>query len=731
MRVRSADFQARGRIGERVSEKGRSGRWPTVLLAGLASGAVEAIVAVAFAALVFGGRLDYFVADGIALYLGAAFAALTIVALRAGKRGLVGGLQATSVALLSVVAATGGLRARGGPIEGFYAVVAATAVVTVACGLGFLALGIRRRADVIRYVPLPVVGGYVAGAGWLLVQGAIHFASDEPLFFTHLVDLVRAEAVRGWLPAVSFGLVLLAAARLVRRPLVVPVTIAAGLAVFALVAVVAGASLDDLRSGGWLLGPFRRDMAWQTWSVLAVAEADWLAVARATPAIVAAVVLAALVALLHVGESETVLGRDLDTDRELRENGLLNVVVGALGGIPGGPAPASASLFARLRVDARRAALVAATVPLAAMLLGASVLALLPKLVVGGTLAYLGLSLVLEWVWDRRASFSRIEHGALVAILVVVVVWGFLAGFVVGLVLAVGLFAVGYGRVDLVHEVAFGDVYRSSVDRPAAERERLRASAERVQILRVSGYVFFGSTNRLLERIRARVGHEASLRFLVIDLQRVTGLDASAVAALTKAERLASSEGAEIVLTGAADPIRERIERGGALGTRGAVSFEPDLDRGLERVEEALLEGRAEDRRALEAVPEGPATHLDAVSLTDGSVLLRQGDPPGGVYVLAEGRLAVETTTPEGKRVRVGTLRPGVVVGEVALYGGGPRTADVIADGPCVVLSCSSERIARIEAEAPDVAAGLHRWLAGTLAARLSASVRTLDALLD
>jgi SulP family sulfate permease len=269
------------------------------------------------------------------------------------------------------------------------------------------------------------------------------------------------------------------------------------------------------------------------------------------------------------------------------------------------------------------------------------------------------------------------------------------------------------------------------VDRPAAERERLRASAERVQILRVSGYVFFGSTNRLLERIRARVGHEASLRFLVIDLQRVTGLDASAVAALTKAERLASSEGAEIVLTGAADPIRERIERGGALGTRGAVSFEPDLDRGLERVEEALLEGRAEDRRALEAVPEGLATYLDAVSLTDGSVLLRQGDPPGGVYVLAEGRLAVETTTPEGKRVRVGTLRPGVVVGEVALYGGGPRTADVIADGPCVVLSCSSERIARIEAEAPDVAAGLHRWLAGTLAARLSASVRTLDALLD
>ena len=42
----------------------------------------------------------------------------------------------------------------------------------------------------------------------------------------------------------------------------------------------------------------------------------------------------------------------------------------------------------------------------------------------------------------------------------------------VGLVLAVVLFAVNYGRIELVHEVAFGDTYRSNVDRPAAERAR-------------------------------------------------------------------------------------------------------------------------------------------------------------------------------------------------------------------------------------------------------------------
>ena len=130
-------------------------------------------------------------------------------------------------------------------------------------------------------------------------------------------------------------------------------------------------------------------------------------------------------------------------------------------------------------------------------------------------------------------------------------------------------------------------------------------------------------------------------------------------------------------------------------------------------------------------MPPGLAAYLDPLPLAEGTVLLRQDGPPDGIYVLAEGRLAVETSTPEGKRVRVRTLRPGVVVGEVAWYAGVPRTADVVAETRCVVLRCSSKRIARMEADAPDLAAWLHRWLATTLADRMSDSLRTLDALLD
>jgi sulfate permease, SulP family len=389
-------------------------------------------------------------------------------------------------------------------------------------------------------------------------------------------------------------------------------------------------------------------------------------------------------------------------------------------------------------VDARAAGLIAALVPLAAVVFGAEVVGLIPRMIVGGVLVFLGLAFIVEWVWDKRRVLPPLEYAVVLVILVGIIIWGFLPGVVIGLVLAVVLFAISYGRIELVREVPFGETYRSNVDRPPTERAELRGLSERVQILRVSGFVFFGSTNRLLERIRRRVEGATPPRFLVIDLRRVTGVDSSAVVSFVKAMRLAEAAGSEIVFTAASDPVREQLARGGVVASDGLVAFEPDLDRGLQRCEDALLSaGLTDATRAHpaaagpDALPPGLAAYLERVSVPEGTVLLHQDDPPGDVYVLESGRLGVQTTTPEGSRLRLRTLRPGVVVGEITLYTGIPRTADVVAEAPSVVLRISRASIERLEAEEPELAAALHRWLATTLAERLTDTMRTFDVLLD
>ena len=80
--------------------------------------------------------------------------------------------------------------------------------------------------------------------------------------------------------------------------------------------------------------------------------------------------------------------------------------------------------------------------------------------------------------------------------------------------------------------------------------------------------------------------------------------------------------------------------------------------------------------------------------------------------------------------MRVSTVLPGVMVGEIALYTGA-RTADVVAETASVVLRLSRTSIERIEEEEPELATALHRWFAATLAQRLTDRMRALDTLLD
>jgi sulfate permease, SulP family len=726
----------------------RSEGWPTTIAAGVIIGAIETVLAVAFAAFVFGGLLSRNLPDGIGLYLAAAAVTVATFAWRGGRRGVVGSVQDAAAAVLAAAAAAAAAKAAQlqqiATVVGledfeapdvFLTVIAATLVVTVLCGAFFLLLGWRRWGNLIRFVPYPVVGGFLAGTGWLLLTGGIYVASSVQADLTRIDDLARPYTLMRWLPAFAFGVVLLLAVRIVRKPLAIPVAIGIGLAGFVLVALAMGSGLDELREGRWLLGPFETTRLWQPWTLRAVTGADWGAVVGTWPSIATAVFVAALALLFNVGGTELVLERDLDTNVELRDAGVLNVVSGALGGIPGYHALSLTALAARMNVSARRAGLIAALVPLAAVVAGASVVELIPRTIVSGVLVFLGLAFLVEWVWDKRKVLPRIEYLVVLVILTVIIVQGYLAGIVVGLVLAALLFAFSYGRVDLMRQVSFGDAYHSNVDRPPAERAALRALRDRVLILRVSGFVFFGSAARLLEQIRARV-ESSPPRFLLIDLRRVTGMDASAVVAFSKAMRLAGSHGSEMIVTGASERVRADLERGGVTEQGESLRVEPDLDRGLERCEEVLL---AEEVPAAgekvaggaDVLPASLVPYMERVAVNEGTVVLRQEEPPGDLYVLVEGRLAVQTVTPEGRRVRLRTLRPGVVIGELAFYTGAPRTADVVAETPCVVLRCSREQIARIEADDPVAAIALHRWFAETLAGRLSETMHTFDSLLD
>lgn len=737
-----------------------TGTWLRWVVAGLIIGAVECVLAIAFAAFVFGGgALVNDLPQGIGLYLGAAALTLAFFAWRSGHRGVVASVQDAAAAVLSGVAIA--VAAKVAELEHtaqqsglqdferpdiFLTVVAATFLVTVSCGIVFFVVGRFRLAGLVRFVPYPVVGGFLAGTGWLLFKNGVNIATGMQVKFVNITagGPVKLGNVRQLfefqlghlIPAFAFGVILLLAVRKLKRPLVIPVVIAIGLVGFVLWMIVTGQSIDEVRADGWLLfGPFETTKPWEWLTPDALAGADWPSVLESWFTIVTAVFVATLAILFNISGTELVVRHDLDTNKELRDAGALNVVSGTLGGIPGYHALSLSSLGQYMKVDARPAGLIAAAVPLAAVVFGGSVVGLIPRMIVGGVLIFIGLDFLVEWVWDKRKLLPRLEYAVVLAILAGVIVWNFRGGIalLIGLVLAVMLFAINYGQIDLVREVSFGETYRSNVDRPASERAELRSMGDRVQILRVSGFVFFGSTNRLLDKVRHRVDADPP-RFLVIDLRRVTGMDSSAVVSFSKVLSLAEGHGFEVIFTGASDRVRAQLARGGVIEGEGLAVFEPDLDRGLQRCEDALLREAAlsaEGSSVLDGLPPHLWNYFERMSLPEGSTLITQGDPPDDVYVLESGRLLVELVTPEGTQMRVGTVLPGVMVGEVGYYTATVRTADVIAEVPSVVLKLTRASIEQLETEEPEVAATLHRWFGRALAERMTDRIRVLDSLLD
>jgi len=118
------------------------------------------------------------------------------------------------------------------------------------------------------------------------------------------------------------------------------------------------------------------------------------------------------------------------------------------------------------------------------------------------------------------------------------------------------------------------------------------------------------------------------------------------------------------------------------------------------------------------------AAHVDVLRLADSEVVFAQGDPPGALYIVGEGHLGVFARSGDGQtEVRLSTLRPGEVFGEMALLTDEPRSATVRADpGGAEVLRLERERFLDLVRREPTVA----HVIAATLTRRLRSNVKII-----
>ncbi len=577
--------------------------------AGLLTGVIGAIRGISYAALIFSGSLSAYlnVGVGVAIYSTAAIS--IVVALLSSLPGAIATPLAAPTAVLAVLAASLAEQLHGSdPGVILATVLAAIALGSLTTGLFLWALGARKLGAAISIVPYPVVGGFMAGTGWLLVRGAVQVMADQPLSVTTLGALLQPAALSHWGTGLLLALVLLVLTKRFPQFWILPVALLAAIASFYVWLGWRGLSIPAAQATGWLLGPFPAGNLWQPLSWADLGSVQWWAILGQAGTLATLALISLLSLVMTNSGIELALERDLDLDTELQAVGLANIAAGLGSGMAGNQALPSTLLVHKMGA-ANRLSGVFKTVPCAAVLiLGSNLLACFPKPILGSLLLYLGLDLLIQWVYKAAFKLSLPDYLTIWLTMVAINTVGFLPGILAGLAAAVLLFALDCSRQSPIAAEFSAATVASAVPRSPQARQWLDRHASDLWVVRLQGSLFFGSAHQLLARARQQFAEQPP-RQLLLDCRYLTGLDASAGLSLLKLQKLAAQHRIELAFAGLTAAQLAQLQSHGLLvaGTTPSRHL-PDWPTAIASCEAALLPPELASESAATPPPAPAAT---------------------------------------------------------------------------------------------------------------------------
>ena len=730
---------------------------PDRLLPGITSGAIlgltEVIFSISLGSLVFSGELAPFLQRGVGIALFTAMIVMLVTALASRVPGVIGSTQDTATVMLAVIAARlVTLPAAAGPQARLATVLVAIALTTLLTGIFFVALGSFKLGGFVRFIPYPVVGGFLAGTGWLLAQGSFSVMADYPLQWGSIQALLQPDQLLLWIPGVVFALILFFGLRRFKGALALPAILIGSVMVFYIVLLALGITTPEAARQGLILGQLSSSARWQPLLPADLLSANWTAILAQSGNISIVLILSLVGLLLNASALELAIRGDIDLNRELQAAGAANILSGLGGGLVGYHALSLSTLSHRMGGRGRLPGLVAGAVCLAMLAAGTALLAYFPKPILGGLLLFMGLDFLTEWLVAGWKKLSHTDYAVVVLILLVIAFTNFLIGVAVGLVATVILFVWNYSRIHVVYHAFSGAEFHSNAERCTYHRRALDDLGRRIYILELQGYIFFGTGVTLLEQIRARIDDPRlpKVQYILLDFRRVSGLDSSAGLSFQKSRQLAEAHGITLVLTHVPARIQRQLELEPAPATpppaaaAGGVRVFPDLDHGLEWCEEQLLEqhqvtglrtpialvAQLADSGLERANTNRLKEFLERVAFNQGDYLIHQGDAADSLYFVEMGTVSVYLEAEGGERIRLQTFGLGTAVGEMNLYQGVQCTASVIADSPAITYRLTRLALAEMKQTQPELAASFHEFIARLLSERLAATTRTLEAVI-
>ncbi|KAJ3193658.1 hypothetical protein HDU82_002738 [Entophlyctis luteolus] len=489
-------------------------------------------------------------------------------------------------------------------------IMVAFSMSTILTGIVFFALAHYKLGNIVQFFPRQVLIGCIGGIGWFLFITAVEITSRVHLEFSlqFFIDLLQPGALMVWGSAIGLAIMLKTLQRCIKSHLFVPLFYTAIPFVFYGLVFASGLSLETLREAGFLFTVEGETLPFYTlWTYFnGFRGVDWGSVFITLPIQVSLVFFALLHVPINIPALAASTNQDYDMNRELYCHAVSNFFSG-LAGTPQNYIVYSNSLLVmRCGGNTRMAGALVTIGTIVLWIIGGDVIKFVPTILVGCLIFHLGIDLLIESLVETlHMPISRLEYVTIVAIVLVMGIFGFTEGIVFGVGLSVVFFVLEYARESVILDTFDASV--STVRRGIEQQEWLERMKGSVEGVKLYGFLFFGVISQVERHLDAVI--EASeksvpVQFIILDFALVKGIDFSALQGIERLKAKAASNGIQAIFCNLGK-LQQTVMKSGSFADPAndtAVVFD-NVQIAIEYCENELLL-HAELPKTLAAAPE-------------------------------------------------------------------------------------------------------------------------------
>lgn len=549
------------------------------LFTGAINGTLLVLISVSFAAMIFSGDMAGFATRGAGLTLfGTGVMGVAVLLLSGIKCNVAITQDAPTATLVAATPIAATLLQHSGEAA-FMTLTAILFLSSLVTGIAYLLIGRYQLANLFRFVPFPVVGGFLAGSGCLLIHGGIGVICGLTPILGNLHLFLSPEMLWKGVPGLVFALLLFILMQRYPHYLFLPMALVAGVAGYYSAFALSGRPLEAFRKSGLLISGVPDGGLWPVFSFDSLAAIHWELVFRHTPLALTVALISTLGMLLNTSGIEVAAAEDIDLNREFKTLGAANLVAGLGGSLPGYSALSLTMLGVKTGAVTRLCGVVSTTMVCSVLFIGGWLLTWFPTPLLGSLLVLLGLFFFWDWLVLTVTKMPFLDY-LLILFITLTIVWkGFLPGVAVGMAATLMIFVFRFSRVSPIHAVFDLRQRHSRKQRSVPDRHLLAMEGESALGFELTGYLFFGSASAFVEQVRGRLADPVRLLFL--DFRRVTGFDISADNNFQRLLQITAKAGIHTFLSHCPPALEQSLCRQGeGLLAWPAKDLESALERG-------------------------------------------------------------------------------------------------------------------------------------------------------